>query len=99
MATDWAGLPPAIPPRTNAEFAAEQIRKHGRDRYPTSQSQMLKLVEEVGELAERVNKGQMDKARLEAADVALALYNLAAKCGFDLDEAIRELVTEDTRKF
>jgi NTP pyrophosphatase (non-canonical NTP hydrolase) len=84
---------------TNAELAAEQIRKHGLDRYPTSQSQMLKLVEEVGELAEEINKGRMDRARCEAADVALALYNLAVKCDFDLDEAIREVVTQDKRKF
>lgn len=84
---------------TNAQVAALQLRKHGRDRYPTSQSQMLKVMEEVGELAERVNKGQMDKAREEAADVALALYNLAVKCGFDLDEAIRDVVENDMRNF
>lgn len=84
---------------SNAEVAALQIRKHGLDRYPTAQSQTLKLVEEIGELAKEVNKGRMDRAREEAADVALALYNVAAKCGFDLDEAMRDIVDKDVRQF
>lgn len=99
-------------PMTNAELAAEQIRKHGKDRYPTIPMQFNKLVEEVGELAKEVNKAyvaytsgievfDVNRTNLkgEAADCALALYNLAAKCGFDLDSAIRTVVDEDVRKF
>ena len=84
---------------TNSELAAHQIEKHGKDRYPTIQAQFTKLVEEVGELAKEVNKERWALARDEAVDVALALYNVAAKIGFDLDKAMREVVAFDNRKF
>ena len=83
----------------NRELVALQIQKHGKDRYPTVQSQLIKLVEEVGELAKEINAGDYEKTRLEAADVALALYNLAFKCAFDLDDAIQSVVRADVRKF
>jgi NTP pyrophosphatase (non-canonical NTP hydrolase) len=41
---------------TNAEWAALQIIKHGKDRYPTPHEQFVKLVEEVGELGKALNK-------------------------------------------
>lgn len=84
---------------SNSELARLQIQQHGVDRYPTVQSQFIKLVEEVGELGKEVNRGDYEKTRLEAADVALALYNLAFKCAFDLDDAIRSVVTQDKRTF
>lgn len=95
---------------SNAELAKRQIANHGRDRYPTREAQMLKLMEEVGELSKEVNKAPkftdspmtspaLIRVQNEAADVALALYNLAAKFGFDLDTAIECKVDSDTRKF
>lgn len=86
-------------PPANAVLAATQIENHGKDRYPTPEMQMIKIMEEVGELAKEINKGNVDKARLESADVALALYNLANKLQFDLDSAIHEVVTKDKRSF
>lgn len=85
----------------NAHLAQLQILKHGRDRYPTISMQALKLVEEVGELAKEVNRGlpNVEKVTGELADVALALYNLAAKCRIDLDTAIESKVESDTRDF
>jgi NTP pyrophosphatase (non-canonical NTP hydrolase) len=83
----------------NAALAQMQIDNHGRDRYPSIQDQFIKLTEEVGELAKEVNRNNLNKARLEAADVALALYNLARKMGFDLDDAIADVVDKDTRNF
>lgn len=99
---------------TNANWARRQIAQHGKDRYPSWQSQLRKLVEEVGELNKAANKyeaclleigglkkiGKMkDEIVGEAADVALALYNLADKFQFDLDKAIRNKVQSDVRKF
>lgn len=98
---------------TNANWARRQIEKHGRDRYPSWQSQLRKLVEEVGEINKAANRYEeslldeaggnpvmkREKIRLEMGDAALALYNLADKFGFDLDETIREIVQNDERKF
>lgn len=83
----------------NAQLSLQQIAQHGVDRYPTVGEQMIKLVEEVGELAKEVNRDNRQKARAEAADVALALYNLARKLDFNLDSAIFEKVMNDRRKF
>lgn len=111
-APDNADYQGPIPKRTNAEWAAFQITKHGVDRYLTPQLQFNKLVEEIGELAKEVNRALrgpisseqeahkiMEKVRGETADVALALYNLAAKFQIDLDLAIQMKVELDTRNF
>lgn len=99
---------------TNANWARRQIAQHGKDRYPSWQSQLRKLVEEVGELNKAANRYEAslfsddglrklgktrDELESEAADVALALYNLADKFQFDLDKAIRNKVQSDVRKF
>lgn len=89
---------------TNANWARRQIAMHGIDRYPTVEMQFIKLVEEAGELGKEINKrgkqgGKVEDLVGELADTALALYNLADKLGFDLDEAIRRKVQTDQRKF
>lgn len=87
---------------SNHELARLQLARHGVDRYQTVERQYVKLVTEVGELGdELLSPGEYDQDRLraEAADVALSLYHLCAKLGFDLDEALLELVTHDERRF
>lgn len=84
---------------SNIALAREQIRKHGVDRYPTTSMQFNKLIEEVGELAKAINQDRVDRITSEMADVALALYNLSDKCKVNLDLAIRDTVSSDTRKF
>lgn len=92
-------------PKTNADWARRQIAKHGRDRYPTVNTQFRKLVEEIGELSKELNKedeapgARFSKLQAECADVALALYNLCDKLQIDLDAAIRTKVQKDDRKF
>lgn len=84
----------------NQQLAARQIANHGRDRYPSVQSQLIKLVEEIGELAKEINKnGSHSRIRDEMADCGLALYNLANKCHVDLDKAMHNIVDHDDRKF
>lgn len=86
----------------NADLARHQLARHGVDRYNTIERQYVKLVTEVGELGdELLRPGEYDRERLraEVADVALCLYHLTAKLGFDLDDAMFELVTSDERRF
>lgn len=49
----------------------------------------LVLMEEVGELAEALRRGDVEHAKLEAADVAFMAYSIANVLDVDLDEAIR----------
>jgi NTP pyrophosphatase (non-canonical NTP hydrolase) len=49
----------------------------------------LVLMEEVGELAEAVRRGDRAHAGKEVADVAFMAYSIANVLGVDLDEAIR----------
>lgn len=82
-------------------LAADQIQKHGKDRYPTVHEQLLKLVSEVGELADAWLKygsaNQMFESEL--CDVALSLGALANKTGHDLDLSVNTLVGNDNRTF
>ena len=87
---------------SNHELAARQLERHGIDRYNTVERQYMKLVTEVGELGdELLSPGEYDQDRLraEAADVMICLYHLAARLGFDLDEALFDLVAHDERRF
>ncbi|HWH07703.1 MAG TPA: MazG nucleotide pyrophosphohydrolase domain-containing protein [Candidatus Thermoplasmatota archaeon] len=65
-----------------ARFAA-------RDRQSGASFLMMVLMEEVGELAEAVRRGQREEARAEVADVAFMAYALANVLDVDLDAAIR----------
>lgn len=83
------------------ELAEYQLRKHQRDRYPGRVRQFIKLVDEIGELAEQINKDHDpgEPLKNELADVALSLFTLAAKCGVNLNSAVYELVMQDDRVF
>jgi NTP pyrophosphatase (non-canonical NTP hydrolase) len=88
-------------PMTLAELAALQIKKHGRDRYPTWEESLRKLVEEVGELNKEINRSNPGHPSIaeECADVALSLSNFCTKVGVDLDEAVLNKVLNDDRNF
>ena len=80
-------------------LAHEQIRKHGKDRYPSAVFQALKANAELGELSDAILKGNLDEVRKEYADAGLALFELGNKLGLDLIECMQELVHADERKF
>lgn len=65
-----------------ARFAA-------RDKESGASFLALVLMEEVGELAEAIRRGEREHAQKECADVAFMCYSLANVLGVDLDEAIR----------
>ncbi len=80
------------------ELVSELIAKHGKDRYPTIELAALKLVEELGELTGSILKGHVpDKKRKELGDVAISLYALAMKMGYEVEDCVLEVVTGDDR--
>jgi NTP pyrophosphatase (non-canonical NTP hydrolase) len=85
------------------ELARRQIAKHGRDRYPSVTSQMLKFVAETGELASEIQKGGFaapsPALRREYADVGLSLAELGNKLGLDLAGCMAVVVENDERDF
>lgn len=60
-----------------------------RDRQSGASFLALVLMEEVGELAEAIRRGDRDEARAEAADVAFMAYAIANVLDVDLESAIR----------
>lgn len=84
------------------DLAREIIAKHGVDRYPTAVLNMLKLVEELGELAGELLAGggsSSDAVRKEYADVGLSLYALGDKLGLNLEAEMTAVVDGETRRF
>lgn len=65
-----------------ARFAA-------RDKESGASFLALVLMEEVGELAEAIRRGEREHAQKECADVAFMAYAIANVLGVDLEEAIR----------
>lgn len=60
-----------------------------RDRRSGPAFLALVLMEEVGELAEAIRRGEREHAQKECADVAFVCHALANVLGVDLDAAIR----------
>ena len=93
------------------ELSRAQIAKHGKDRYPTAGAQYSKVLDEAGELGEALiafaggafSLTEAEDLSLavgkELADVGLALYALGDKLGLDLIDAMRDLVSQDSRTF
>jgi NTP pyrophosphatase (non-canonical NTP hydrolase) len=90
------------------DLAREIIAKHGVDRYPTARVALLKLVEEVGELAgafiddkawEADGDAWREHLRKEYADVGLTLYHLGNVLGLDLETEMQAVVDGETRRF
>lgn len=65
-----------------ARFAA-------RDKQSGASFLALVLMEEVGELAEAIRRGDREHAQKECADVAFMCHSIANVLGVDLDDAIR----------
>ena len=85
---------------TGHDLARQLIVKHGVDRYPTTELNLGKVTEELGELWGAILKGHdRDKVRKEYADVGLALYALGDKLGMSLDASMRAVVEGETRNF
>lgn len=82
------------------ELAREILVKHGIDRYTTVPASMLKVVEEVGELAaELLKSSDSEQVRKEYGDAGISLYLLGDKLGLDLGECMRAVVAGETRRF
>lgn len=65
------------------------VRFEEGDRRSGSAFLALVLMEEVGELAEALRRGEVEEARKEVADVAFMAYSIANVLGVDVEDAIR----------
>lgn len=88
------------------DLARAVIEKHGKDRYPTADLNLLKLVEEVGKLAAAAleftadsRTENWDHLRKEYGDVGIALHALGDKLGLNLMDEMHDVVMNETRKF
>jgi NTP pyrophosphatase (non-canonical NTP hydrolase) len=60
-----------------------------RDRRSGATFLALVLMEEVGELAEAIRRGERDAARAEVADVAFMALSIASVLDVDIERAVR----------
>jgi len=67
--------------------------------WPTVQDVVTKLHEEVGELIEEVEAGDLEKARHELGDVLFVVANLARTLDIDPEDAIRYTNAKFVRRF
>jgi NTP pyrophosphatase (non-canonical NTP hydrolase) len=81
------------------ETAREIVAKHGVDRYPTDALAVIKLAEELGELAAAFLDDDAAAIRKEYGDVGIALHLLGDKLGLDLETEMRAVVDGETRRF
>ena len=82
------------------EAAKTLVANHGVDRYPTMPDKLVKLSEEVGELAAAWNKNKPIYELLkEIGDVVLTAQNIAEYWGHDVEELVLDVVEKDDRVF
>ena len=77
---------------TEADDITELIKKWATDRNVTNgdtKSQMVKLLEEVGELAEGINKNKKDLIVDSIGDVYVVLVILCMQLGLDINDCIK----------
>jgi tetrapyrrole methylase family protein/MazG family protein/ATP diphosphatase len=67
--------------------------------WPTVQDVVVKLHEEVGELLEEVEAGDLEKARHELGDVLFVVANLARTLDIDPEDAVRYTNAKFVRRF
>jgi len=67
--------------------------------WPTVQDVVRKLHEEVGEMLEEIEAGDLDKARNELGDVLFVVANLARTLDIDPEDAIRYTNAKFVRRF
>lgn len=65
------------------------VRFAARDRDSGASFLALVLMEEIGELAEAIRRGETENAQKECADVAFMAFSIANVLDVDLEQAIR----------
>ena len=82
---------------TETDDIAELIKKWATDRNVTdgdAKSQMVKLLEEAGELAEGINKNKQDLIVDSIGDVYIVLVILCMQLGLDINDCIKAAYEE-----
>ena len=75
----------------------QMLAKHGVDRYPTPELALMKLVEEVGELASAMLQDNHTQIQKELGDVGIFLEALAHKLKENLTTCMWEVVNTEKR--
>lgn len=88
----------ALPALMRAEKLQKRAARVGFD-WPDTDGVLEKIVEEVGEVAEAAQSGDMDAIEDEIGDLLFAVTNLARKLGVDPEVALRRTNDKFTRRF
>jgi tetrapyrrole methylase family protein/MazG family protein/ATP diphosphatase len=90
--------PVALPGLTRAVKLSKRAATVGFV-WPTVQDVVRKLHEEVGEMLEEVEAGDLEKARQEIGDVLFVVANLARTLDIDPEDAVRYTNAKFVRRF
>lgn len=92
------GVAVALPALTRAEKLTKRAARIGFD-WPNADQVLIKLEEELGELAEARASGDQAAVQEEFGDVMFVMANLARKLGIDPEAALRDANAKFTRRF
>ncbi|HEY5009177.1 MAG TPA: MazG nucleotide pyrophosphohydrolase domain-containing protein, partial [Caulobacteraceae bacterium] len=92
------GVPAALPALTRAEKLTRRAARVGFT-WTTPEDVIVKLHEELGELAVEVKAGDRAKMRDEMGDVLFVCANLARLLEIDPEDALRSTNAKFTRRF
>jgi tetrapyrrole methylase family protein/MazG family protein/ATP diphosphatase len=93
-----AGVPRSMPALTRAQRLSSKVAEVGFD-WPNAAGSREKVSEELAELDEAVQTGDIAKMQHELGDVLFALVNLARHIGLDADSALKGTCDRFTRRF
>ncbi len=93
-----AGVPRSMPALTRAQRIGEKVSRVGFDWHDAGGSKQ-KVSEELGELAEAMNRGDADAIEEEMGDVLFALVNLSRHLKIDAESALRRTIDKFSTRF
>ena len=82
----------------NASLTIAWGNERGIVRADNVYKQFIKAVEEFGELAKEINKGDVENAKMEMGDVFVTLILTAANLGFTAAEALDAAYTKISKR-
>ena len=92
------GVPRSLPALTRAQRIGEKVSRVGFD-WDDKEGSRAKLDEEMGELAQAIEKGDKGHVEEELGDVLFALVNLARHLDVDAEGALRRTIDKFTKRF
>lgn len=93
-----AGVPRSMPALTRAQRIGEKVSRVGFD-WRDAGGSKEKVAEEMGELADAMNRGDADAIEEEIGDVLFALVNLSRHLKIDAEGALRRTIDKFSARF